>query len=172
MRHRAPFAKTVGGLHATAVMLSFYGARHEVCHLLQRLSHTTRAFVVEQKGIPGFVVYHPPTVLEWLKDMQIEDMLAANLNLHKINDSDAFVKTLAAMKDNQEVEAHVKKNHPILLIEFLKASKKDEQLMEFCKGLRDDYKLYTFYIQHYLLPWFESLRRGGRLKKGNNAHFK
>lgn len=73
------------------------------------------------------------------------------------NDSDAFLKTLSAMKDNQEVEAHVKQNHPILLIEFLKASKKDDRLSEFCKGLRDDYKLYTFYIQDYLLPWFESL---------------
>ena len=66
----------------------------------------------------------------------------------------------------------MKQNHPILFIEFLKASKKDDQLMEFCKGLRDDYKHYTFYIHNYLLPWFESLRQDGRLKKGNTAHFK
>ena len=66
----------------------------------------------------------------------------------------------------------MKKNHPILFIEFLKASKKYDQLMEFCKGLRNDYKLYTFYIQHYLLPWFESMRRDGRLEKGITAHFK
>merc|ERR1712151_235435 len=38
--------------------------------------------------------------------------------------------------------------------------------MDFCEGLRDDYRHYTFYIQHYLLPWFESLRRDQRLEKG------
>ena len=61
--------------------------------------------------------------------MQVEEIKGANLNLHKINDSDAFLNTLAAMKDNQEVEAHVKQNHPALFIDFLKASKKHDQLM-------------------------------------------
>ena len=61
--------------------------------------------------------------------MQVEDKLSTFLFYrHKIY-SDSFLETLAAMKDNQEVEAHVKQNHPALFIDFLKASKKDDQLM-------------------------------------------
>ena len=80
--------------------------------------------------------------------------------------------TLQAMENHEEREVYLKEHHPILFIETLKATGRDYELKEYCKGLRNNHKLYTFYIQHYLLPWFESLRRSGRLQKGKTAHFK
>ena len=41
------FHAKLGGLNATAVMLSFFGTRYEVCGLLQKLSHSSRAYIVE-----------------------------------------------------------------------------------------------------------------------------
>jgi len=38
--------------------------------------------------------------------------------------------------------------------------------MNVCKEFRNDCRYYTYYIEYYLKPWFESLRRDGRLKKG------
>ena len=41
------FHAKLGGLNATAVMLSFFGTRSEVCTMLQKLSHSSRAYIVE-----------------------------------------------------------------------------------------------------------------------------
>ena len=37
-------------------MLSFIGFRHEVLRLLQVLSQSTRAYIVNAEGLPGFLV--------------------------------------------------------------------------------------------------------------------
>ena len=70
------------------------------------------------------------------------------------------------MKDDYEIRDYLKKNQPILYIEALKATERNDELMEFCKGLRDNYELYTYYVLEYLEPWFESLRRQNRLVYG------
>ena len=41
------FHAKLGGLNATAVMLSFFGTRSEVCIILQKLSHSSRAYIVQ-----------------------------------------------------------------------------------------------------------------------------
>jgi len=167
LRHNPPFTATLGGLHATAVMTSFYGHRHEVCHLFQRLNHTTRAYVIEQKGMPGFVLYHPPSILEWLKDLRTDGMLDKKLQQLKVDDSDAFLNTLSDLDSNEAQEAFLKEKYLILFIQSLQAMHRDDDLMEFCKGLRNDYEHYTYYIEYYLKPWFESLRCQLRLKQGH-----
>ena len=40
---------------ASATVFSFYGYKHEVCWLLQRLNHKTRAYIVNSDGLRGFV---------------------------------------------------------------------------------------------------------------------
>ena len=100
---------------------------------------------------------------------KLDDMLRPFL----INDSEAFMRKLSDLNDNTAKEAFLKQTYPILYIELLKAKQsRQEDLKEFCKGLRENHELFTFYIVHYLEPWFESLRRVGRLKKGTTAHFK
>ena len=41
------FHAKLGGLTATAVMLSYLGTRREVCRMLQKLSHSSRFYIVE-----------------------------------------------------------------------------------------------------------------------------
>ena len=99
-----------------------------------------------------------------MKKSQFQEICTA----HKLGNPETLLMTLKVMENNEERETYLKKHHPILFIEILmKTQRKD------CfRGLRDNYKLFTFYFLYYLRPWFESLRRGGRLKKGNTAHFK
>ena len=112
------------------------------------------------------------SLLEWLIHQKNEETQKEWFSTHVIADSEQFLMTLQAMENDEDREAYLKKHHAILFIEALKATERDDELYEFCKGFRDNYKLFTFHIQHYLLPWFESLRRDNRLKKGNTTHFK
>ena len=166
-----PFKYYIGGFHATAQMLSFLGTRREVCQILQKLCHESRAYIVEQESLPGFLV-HKPSSLGWFRYLKNIGSFEEKCKAHKIGNPETFLKTLEAMENNEEREFYLKEHHTILFIQSLKAVKRDDELQEFCKGLRENYKLFTFYIQHYLLPWFESLRHQGRLKKGTTMHFK
>ena len=38
------------------MILGFYGFCHQVMKLMQRLSHRTRAYIVNAEGLPGFVL--------------------------------------------------------------------------------------------------------------------
>ena len=55
-KHKNPFEKLQSKI-ATAIILSFFGNRIRVCHLNQRLSHTSRAYIVQQEGLRGFVKF-------------------------------------------------------------------------------------------------------------------
>ena len=137
--------------------------------MLQKLNHTSRAYILQQQGLPGFVQYFSPTVLEWLKDLTADGKLSEKLP--KIKDLDVFMSTVLELNEYKR-DSYFRQNYPKLCIQFLQASGRDEELRKLCKGFRNSYELYTFYIKYYLEPKFESLRRDKRLKKGNNAHFK
>ena len=141
-----------------------------MCQILQKLCHASRAYIVEQESLPGFLV-HRPSPLTWFIHLKNIGSLEEKCTAHKIGNPETFLETLQAMKNNEEREFYLEEHHPILFIEALKATERDDELQEFYKGLRDNYEYYTFYIVLYLLPWFESLRRDGRLKKGKTAHF-
>ena len=118
--------------------------------MLQLLCHASRAYIVKQEGLPGFLV-HKPSLFFHLKNIE---SLEEKLTAHKIGNPETFLKTLEVMENNEARDAYLKEHHPILFIEALKAAERNDQLQEFCKGLRDNPELFTFYVEHYLLPWF------------------
>ena len=52
---------------ATAVILSFFGRQCEVCELMQKLSHCTRAYIISQAGLPGFLKSFD--IVEWMLEL-------------------------------------------------------------------------------------------------------
>ena len=140
-----PFLHRMGGFYATALMLSYLGTRHEVCQILQKLCHASRAYIVEQESLPGFLV-HRPSALGWFIHLKNTGSFEDKLTAYKIGNPEIFLKTLIGMENNEAREVHLKENHPTLFIQALKETERDGELSEFCKGLRDDYKLYTYYI--------------------------
>ena len=116
------------------------------------------------------MVYRP-SLLRWIIRKKNEETEKKWFETHGIEDPERFLMKLQVMENCADREAYLKENHTVLFIEALKATERDDELQEFYKGLRDNYEYYTFYIVLYLLPWFESLRRDGRLKKGKTAHF-
>ena len=107
---------------------------------------------------------YKPHALGWINDLNEQHELKAKFALHKV--SKAFLTTLKSIESSEDQETYLKENHPILFIEALTALGRKEELSDFCKGLRDNVELFTFYWLYYLEPWFESLRQEGRLTKG------
>ena len=52
--HQIPISKIPSRL-ALAKVFSFFGYKHEVCYLLQCLSHRSRAYNLNEEGLKGFV---------------------------------------------------------------------------------------------------------------------
>ena len=113
--HSNPFLEVMGGFMATGIMLSYYGSRREVCQMLQLLSHASRAYIVEQEGLPGFLV-HKPSPLTWFIQLKAEGDLQEKVIAHKIENPEIFLQTLEVMENNEEREVYLKEHHPILFI--------------------------------------------------------
>ena len=58
-RHCPPFGPLPSNI-VTAIVLSFVGRKAEACTLLQRLSHTGRAYCERGDGLKGFVLPNLP----------------------------------------------------------------------------------------------------------------
>ena len=54
-----PFHGSFRSFNITAIVLSFFGTRIEVCSMLQMLNHTGRAYIIHQNGLPGFLELYP-----------------------------------------------------------------------------------------------------------------
>ena len=85
-----PFLHRMGGFHATAQMLSFLGTRRKVCQILQKLCHASRAYIVEQESLPGFLV-HRPSSLVWFIHLKNIGSLEEKLPPHKIGTPETFL---------------------------------------------------------------------------------
>ena len=51
-----------------AVVLSFYGYQEPVVNLLQKISHSTRAYIWNADGLPGFLARESDLVFMVLED--------------------------------------------------------------------------------------------------------
>ena len=58
-----PFA--LKSRNGVAITFSFFGDSTEVCDFMRQASHKTRAYIVNAKGLPGFLV--KPTIIETLR---------------------------------------------------------------------------------------------------------
>ena len=116
-----PFLEVMRGFMATGTMLSYYGSRREVCQMLQLLCHASRAYIVEQEGLPAFLV-HKPSILGWVIHLKNIGSLEEQFTAHKIGNPETFLKTLEAMENNEEREVYLKEHHAILFIEALEAT--------------------------------------------------
>ena len=54
---KRPFIPGLQSINITAIILSYYGRKYTSCRLFQLLTHSSRAFIVSQKGLPGFLVH-------------------------------------------------------------------------------------------------------------------
>ena len=75
----------------TAVILSYFGDDEAVSRLLQRLSHRSRAFFFNAKGLKGFLTVSVSTILE---RATAQDLLKEETKFQKV-DVQSLIRALA-----------------------------------------------------------------------------
>ena len=140
--------------YASATVFSFYGQKHEVCWLLQKLSHRTRAYIVNSNGLQGFV--HEFTLPSFLDSLQTR---LDSISCHQIIKVNSVKKELKRFSSSNEKECFLMEHYPavfILSFVHLKRSQELLQYSEYCRALQTgDPGEYSLYIHGFLLPWLE-----------------
>ena len=63
--------KKFGTSHlCTATVLSYLGRQEEVCGLMQQVSHSTRTFIIQQDGLPGFLCKNHNNIRSWMYELE------------------------------------------------------------------------------------------------------
>ena len=57
----------------TGIMLSYVGFCHEVLPLMQIISHSTRAYIINAEGLPGFLI--KIDIMQILREADAKDRL-------------------------------------------------------------------------------------------------
>ena len=98
-----PFLKSLGGFYATGTVLSYLGMKGEVCQMLQKLCHESRAYVVEQEGLPFFLVQKLHAV-GWLKHLKAEGTLQDQSVIRDIEFPEDLINILIAYEGVESFE--------------------------------------------------------------------
>ena len=158
------------GLHARppiGYILSYLGYQHEVMPILQILSHSTRAFIFNADGLPGFVQRFEiseilldadnQNQLEFAKKWQEIDLVKVKVELEKIKSKQRLTYLIQ----------HYPSLSSFILMRLDRCNRLDERRLE-CKGYINHHNQnkYTQYIHNYLIPWFDQQRAEKKITEG------
>ena len=146
--------------YAHALVFSYYGYNYQVCGLMQKLSHTTRAYIVRTDGLKSFLKKDKIKSLIWSAK---SDGAIKRAKQH-IDVSKLQIK-LELLHTRSNKLLHLKDKYPELYIYVLRGLDEKDQLRQYlnsCKANRKERgKFYQSYVHGWLLP----LQRGYRQRK-------
>ena len=115
LRHTQPFTELPSNfIHA--LVLSYVGRTPHVVQILRQLNHTGRAFVVQQKGMPGFLLDVHTNIMSWLHEEQLKK---SNSKKGKAANLQKLQEKLSALP-RDEREDFVKEEFPKIYCKALK----------------------------------------------------
>lgn len=148
--------------HAMAVVLSYFGYFEDVIDLMQVLSHSTRAYIVNANYLRGFLIGSKILFLirkhfEVCSKWQLIDLENIRNQLKHYQ-----------YTEEQRLEM-LKKECPFLYVVVYAMQDKENQIMqcirEFAK-FNDNIGNYTLYVHGYFLPWLMIQRDQGNFREG------
>ena len=158
---------------STAVIFSFKGRKKPVIKMLLILSKSSRAFIITQGGLPGFLLNHhnnsASCLYEIFPSAHFRKEAACFLSQIELED---LPKQLTECKTEEEMETCLRCVYPTTYVTFLRSQRRTEELNELFDGTITP-ENYTWYLHGKVLPKISKLRSEGRLKKGKkiNSHF-
>ena len=137
---------------ALALVLSYYGYRHEVMDLLQVLSHSSRAYIQNAAGLPGFLLNFD--LIDILKKLDAAGSLE-ELKKTTVIDLKSLDESLSGLKIEDQMQ--LLRSNPGVYIQVLNFCGRFSQatnFIEWCKSFEHgDHREYSMYVHGYLLPW-------------------
>ena len=137
------------------------------------LRNSSRAFIITQGGLQGFLLNCHNNSASWLYELQLSAQFrkeaACFLSQTKFK---VLLSQLAACKTEEEKETCLRHVYPVIYVGFLRSMGRSEEVKELFDGTIT-YENYTWYIHAELLPRISKLRSEGGLKKGKkiNSNF-
>ena len=141
LKKRLPFGN-LKSRHAIAVVLSYLGTTLEVYPLLQKISHTTRAYIFNEKGLKGFL--EQASFTAWVMRLGNKgklDEAAGNVRVE--------VQKLFKDRTIEQQLEHARKYIPGLYVSYMnyiEDEEKAEACMDYCKTYRVSSPNYSLYI--------------------------
>ena len=155
----------------TAVIFGLHGRKIKVIKMLLTLSKSSRAFIITQNGLKGFLSEHHNNRFSWFYELQLSAQFRREVACHlEQMELEGLANELAGCKTVDEKESRLRHVYPITYVAFLKSLGRTEELNKLYDGTITPQN-YTWYIHGELLPKLDTLRAGGRLskcKKQNN----
>ena len=150
----------------TAIIFGFHGRKKQVIKMLLVLSNSSRAFIITQGGLRGFLLAHHNNSASWLYELQLSAKFrteaACFLSQTELED---LPKQLGACKTEEEKETCLRHVYPTTYVALLRSIGRTKELDRLYDGTITPDN-YTWYIHAELLPKLNKLRSEGRLAKG------
>ena len=162
----------VFGIHArlpVALILSFYSYDHEVMWLMQSLSHSTRAFIQNADGLPGFVCMFK--IMEILKEADAGGLLDHVKKWQQIN-FDQLKEEINILTSLEKKMIYLSQFYPSIYRFLVRHLSQGTMMLEKfslqCESYQfgDDIAQYSLFIHGYLIPQLQKLRGDGKLNHG------
>ena len=167
-RHDLPFKKIRSRL-ASAIILSFRDRKKHVTITLLTLTKSSRAFIITQGGLPGFLLDHHNNSMSWLYELQMSAQFRREMACYPEQiELEDLPKQLAECKTDEEKETYLRHVYPATYVAFLRTMGRTEELNELFDGTITP-ENYTWYLHAELLPKISKLRSEGRLKIGKKT---
>ena len=148
---------------ALAEIFSFMDYKDRVCHLLQRLNHKTRAYIVNAEGLKGFCKVGLG-IMNMFADENRRVIFASVCEREDVS-VEQVSGELRAIKDHNKMLVHLQEFYPGLAHFYVCKITGDEGLFcakEFFKKFEHQ-SPYSLYVHGYLLPALRQLYARGDL---------
>ena len=137
--------------NAIAIVLSFAEDREKTYELLQTISHSTRAYLYNAKGLKGFLVNGIPELIRKAPEVVHE---------WQIVNVEELVKRVQACKSREESFEILRKGYPRMYIYVMTRIGMHDKVKEYreeCKKLEnaEEATQYSYYIHGWFLVWLE-----------------
>ena len=142
---------------------------------MQRLSHGTRAYLVNTDGFPFPKFVSNFEIMPFLKKADEAGQLkhAGKYQVIDLNIVESKLEKIGPLPLSQKMDI-LGNEYPSLFIFILESFDKTErieQYMKKCKAYEEDRYKYSLYVHGYFLVWLDQQRKEGKLKQGTLTHF-
>ena len=160
LTHSLPFGELKSRL-CIAIILGHLARKKQVIKLMLILNKSSRAFIITQDGLPGFLIPNHDNKQSFFFELEnyadFRNELGCHLNQEK------HTNVLSKCTSLEDKERTLRLVYPIAFAFYIKAfgKEKEKELMNFGVVTLLNY---TWYIQSELLPRLNKLMREGKIR--------
>ena len=163
-RHSLPFPG-LRSRHATAIILGFDSCRNMVVSRAIRLSKLSRAYILSQEYLPGFLEKQHDTLSSWLLDFKLSERFRMSFYLQiSAAKAEEIVTDTDKLEDIQDQLAHLKAHHPLVYIALGSSKEGFENSLAKITNRSFMEEYFSWYV-HLMLPSKISELRAGLSKQ-------